>query len=147
MNLPRRNFLHLVAGAGALPAVSRIARAQTYPSRPVRWIIGFPPGGGADIVARIMARWLSARLGQEVCIENKLGGGTNIATQAVVNSHPDGPTLLWVGPANAVNAPLYEPLPFNFLRDIAPVAGMVIYPLVLVAHPSFPAKTIRELIV
>ena len=147
MKLPRRNFLHLAAGAAVLPAVPRIARAQAYPTRPVRWIIGFPPGGGADIVARIMARWLSARLGQEVVIENKPGAGMNIATQAVVNSQPDGHTLLWVGTANAVNATLYEPLPFNFLRDIAPVAGMVIYPLVLVAHPSFPAKTIRELIV
>src|SRR6516164_9802539 len=126
MKLPRRNFLHLAAGAAVLPAVPRIARAQAYPTRPVRWIIGFPPGGGADIVARIMARWLSARLGQEVIIENKPGAGTNIATQAVVNSQPDGHTLLWVGTANAVNATLYEPLPFNFLRDIAPVAGMVI---------------------
>src|SRR5262249_1012499 len=97
MKLPRRNFLHLAAGAAALPAVSRIAGAQAYPSRPVRWIVGFPPGGGADTVARIIGSWLSERLGQQVIIENRLGWGTNIAVQAVVNSPPDGYTLLWFG--------------------------------------------------
>ena len=146
MKLPRRNFLHLAAGAAALPAVSRIAWAQAYPSRPVRWVIGFPAGGGADIVARIMARWLSERLGQQVIIENKPGAGMIIATQTVVNSPPDGYTLLWVGTSNAVNATLYENLPFNFLRDIAPVAGLVVYPLVLEVNASVGLKTVAEFV-
>jgi tripartite-type tricarboxylate transporter receptor subunit TctC len=139
MKLPRRRFLHLTAAAAALPAVSRIAWAQAYPSRPLRWIVGFPPGGGADTVARIAGQWLSDRLGQPVIIENKPGGGTNISVQAVVNSPPDGYTLLLVGSPAAINATLYPSLPFNFLRDIAPVAGLVWYPLVLAAHPSVPA--------
>jgi tripartite-type tricarboxylate transporter receptor subunit TctC len=146
MKLLRRQFLHLAMGAAALPAMSRTAIAQAYPTRPVRWIIGFPPGGGADIVARIMARWLSDQLGQQVIIENKPGAGMNIATQAVVNSPPDGYTLLFVGTANTVNATLYEGLTFNFLRDIAPVAGLVLYPMVLEVHPSFPARTVSEFI-
>jgi tripartite-type tricarboxylate transporter receptor subunit TctC len=145
MKLPRRTFLHLAAAAAALPAVSRIAWAQAYPSRPLRWIVGFPPGGGADTVARIAGQWLSDRLGQPVIIENKPGGGTNISVQAVVNSPPDGYTLLLVGSPAAINATLYPSLPFNFLRDIAPVAGLVWYPLVLAAHPSVPA-TVAELI-
>ena len=146
MKLPhRRHVLHLAAGAATLPAVSRIAWAQAYPSRPVRWIVGFPPGGGADTVARIAGQWLSDRLGQPVIIENKPGGGTNISVQAVVNSPPDGYTLLLVGSPAATNAALYPSLPFNFLRDIAPVAGLVWYPLVLAAHPSVPA-TVAELI-
>src|SRR5262245_19070666 len=145
MKLPRRTFLHLAAGAAALPAVTRIAQAQAYPTRPVRWIVGFPPGGGADTVARIAGRWLSDRLGQPVIIENKPGGGTNISVQAVVNSPPDGYTLLLVGSPAAINATLYPSLPFNLLRDIAPVAGLVWYPLVLEAHPSVPA-TVAELI-
>jgi tripartite-type tricarboxylate transporter receptor subunit TctC len=146
VKLPRRRFLHLAGGAAALPALPRLAGAQAYPTRPVRWIIGFPAGGGTDIVARIMARWLSDRLGQQVIIENKPGAGMNIATQTVVNSPPDGHTLLWVGTTNAVNATLYQNLPFNFLRDIAPVAGLVVYPLVMEVHPSFPAKTVPEFI-
>jgi len=146
MKLPRRKFLHLATGAAALPAVSRFAWAQTYPSRPVRWIVGFPPGGGADITARIIGQWLSERLGQPVIIENKPGGGTNISVQAVVNSPPDGYTLLLVGAPAAINATLYASLPFNFLRDIAPAAGLAWYPLVLEAHPSVPATTVAELI-
>src|SRR5262245_15588696 len=146
MKLPRRNFLHLAAGAAALPAVSRFAWAQTYPARPLRWIVGFPPGGGADTVARIAGRWLSDRLGQPVIIETKPGGGTNIPVQAVVNSPPDGYTLLVIASSVAINATLYPSLPFNFLRDIAPVAGLVWYPLVLEAHPSVPATTVPELI-
>ena len=145
MKLPRRQFLHLAADAAALPTFSRIAWAQAYPSRPLRWIVGFPPGGGADTVARIAGQWLSDRLGQPVIIENKPGGGTNISVQAVVNSPPDGYTLLLVGSPAATNAALYPSLPFNFLRDIAPVAGLVWYPLVLAAHPSVPA-TVAELI-
>src|SRR5262245_30380225 len=140
MKLPRRNFLHLVAGAATLPAVSRTAWAQTYPTRPLRWIIPFPPGGGADIVSRIMGSWLSDRLGQPIIIESKPGGGTNIGTQAVVNSPPDGYTLLWF------NATFYATLPFNLQRDIAPVAGLADFPLALVAHPSVPARTVVELI-
>jgi tripartite-type tricarboxylate transporter receptor subunit TctC len=146
MKLPRRKFLHLAAGAAALPGLSRVALALDYPTRPIHWVIGFPPGGGATIVARIMGRWLSERLGQQVVIENKPGAGTNIATEAVVNAPPDGYTLLWVGISNAINAMLYVDLPFDFLRDIAPVAGLVIYPLVIEANPSVPAKNIAELV-
>ena len=142
----RRQFLHLIAGAAALPAMSRIARAQACPSRPVRWIVGFPPGGGADTVARIIAPWLSERLAQQVVIENRPGAGTNIAVQAVVNSPPDGYTLLWFGLANVINVSIFPHLPFDFLRDITPVCGLVVYPMVLVAHPSFPANTVAELI-
>jgi tripartite-type tricarboxylate transporter receptor subunit TctC len=124
MKLPRRNFLHLAAGAAALPAVSRIARAQAYPSRPVRWIVGFTPAGGNDIVARLMGQWLSDRLGQPFVIENRPGAGTNIATEAVVNAPPDGYTLLLANLANAINATLYEKLNFHFIHDIVPVAGI-----------------------
>src|SRR5215467_14450204 len=146
MKLPRRTFLHLAAGAAALPALSRIARAQAYPTRPVRWIIPFPPGGGADTVSRIMGSWLSDRLGQPIIIESKPGGGTNIGTQTVVNSPPDGYTLLFFGSSAAINATFYATLPFNLQRDIAPVAGLVDFPLALVAHPSVPAQTVVGLI-
>jgi tripartite-type tricarboxylate transporter receptor subunit TctC len=146
MSFVRRDFLQLVAAATATAAFPKLASALDYPTRPVRWVIGFPPGGGSDIVARIIGRWLSERLGQQIVIENKPGAGTNIAAQAVINSPPDGYTLLWVGTSNAINATLYEHLPFNFLRDIAPVAGLVIYPLVMEINPSVPAMTITDLI-
>src|SRR5258705_6704114 len=146
MKLPRRQFLHLAAGAAATPAVSRIASAQAYPTKPIRWIIGFPPGGGADAVARIMEPWLSRRLGQPVIIENRPGASTNIAVQAVVNSPPDGYTLLWHGLSSVVNASLFTNLPFDIQRDIDPAAGVVSYPMIMVAHPSVPAKSVPELI-
>src|SRR5882724_3286443 len=122
MKLPRRNFLHLAVGAAALPAVSRIARAQAYPSRPVRIIVPFAPAGSTDIVARLIGQWLSERLGLQFVIDNRPGGGGNIGTEAVVRAPPDGYTLLMVGGYNAINATLYEKLNFNFVRDIAPVA-------------------------
>src|SRR5262249_23206600 len=126
MKLPhRRQFLHLAAGAAALSAVSRIARAQAYPTRPVRLIVGFPPAGGADIVARLIRRWLSERLGQQFIVENRPSAGSNIATEAVVRAPPDGYTLLLVVPANAISATLYDNLNFNFIRDITPVASLL----------------------
>src|SRR5262245_46686711 len=128
MKLSRRQFLHLAAGAAALPVVSRIASAQAYPSRPVRLIVGAPAGGGFDIVARLMGQWLSERLGQSFVIENRPGAGSNIATEAVVRTLPDGYTLLLVTAANAINTSLYEKLSFNFSRDIAPVAGITRVP-------------------
>src|SRR6516165_5520428 len=146
MKLPRRNFLHLAAGAAALPVVSRIARAQAYPTRPVRIIIGFAAGGPADIVARLIAQWLSERLGQPFVIENRPGAGTNIATEAVVNAPADGYTLLLVHAANAINATLYDKLNFNFIRDIVPVASLMRAPTVLEVNPSVPAKTVPEFI-
>jgi tripartite-type tricarboxylate transporter receptor subunit TctC len=146
MKLPRRQFLRLAAGAAALPVVSRFAWAQTYPSRPVRWIVGFTPGGGNDIVARLMGQWLSERLGQPVVIENRPGAATNIATEAVVRAPPDGYTLLFVAATSAINATLYEKLNFNFIRDIAPVAGIVRIPDVMVVNPLVPAKTVPEFI-
>jgi tripartite-type tricarboxylate transporter receptor subunit TctC len=146
MKLPRRQFLHLAASAAALPAVSHIASAQTYPTRPVRWIVGFPAGGGADIQARIMAEWLSQRLGQVVVVENRPGAATNIAIQAAINSPPDGYTLVFVSSSNAINATLYEKLAFNFLRDIAPIASLVRLPLVMAVHPSVPARTVAEFV-
>src|SRR5262245_36102491 len=146
MKLPRRNFLRLAAGAAALPAVSRIASAQTYPARPVRLIIGYAPGASADTTARLMAQWLSERLGQSVVVESRPGGGTNIATEAVVRATPDGYTLLMVGTAQAINATLYDKLNFHFIRDITPVAGIIRTALVVVVHPSFPAKTVPEFI-
>jgi tripartite-type tricarboxylate transporter receptor subunit TctC len=144
MKLPRRKFLHLAAGAAALPAVSRIAWAQAYPSRPVRVIVGVGPGSAPDILARLVGQWLSERLGQPFVVENRPGAGTNIATEAVVRAPADGYTLLMVGSANAVNAALYEKL--NFIRDIAPVAIIVRQPLVMAVHPSVPAKTVPEFI-
>ena len=146
MKLPRRQFLHLVAGAGALPAVSGIASAQSYPSRPVRWIVGFAPGGGNDIVARLMGQWLSERLGQPVVIENRPGAATNIATETVVRAPPDGYTLLFVSTSSAINATLYEKLNFNFIRDTAPVAGIIRLPNVMVVNPSIPARSVPEFI-
>jgi tripartite-type tricarboxylate transporter receptor subunit TctC len=146
MKPPRRDFLRLAAAAAALATGPRIAWAQTYPVRPLRWIVGFPPGGGADTVARIMGPWLSERLGQQVIIENRPGASTNIAAQAVVNSPPDGYTLLFYGASTVVNTSIFHNLPFNVLRDIAPVSGLVAYPMLLAAHPSVPAKTVAELI-
>ena len=146
MTLPRRRFLHLAAGALALPALSRTAGAQAYPSRPLRWVVGFPPGGGADIVSRIMAPWLAERLGQPVVIENKPGASSNISVQAVVNSPPDGYALLFIPASAAVNMTLFDGLPFSLLRDIAPVSGLIDFPLVMVANTSLPAKTVGELI-
>jgi tripartite-type tricarboxylate transporter receptor subunit TctC len=146
MKLPRRNFLHLAAGAAALPAVSRIAQAQTYPTRPVRIIVGFAAGGPADILARLMGQWLSERLGQPFVIENRPGGGGNIGTEAVVKAPPDGYTLLLAATANAVNATLYDKLNFNFISDIAPVAAISRYTFVMVVHPSMPTKTVPEFI-
>jgi tripartite-type tricarboxylate transporter receptor subunit TctC len=144
--LHRRQFIHLAAGAAALPAMSRITRAQAYPTRPVRWIVGFPAGGPNDILARLMGQWLSERFGQPFVIENRPGAGTNIATEAVVKAPPDGYTLVSIGPAAAVNASLYEKLNFNFIRDIAPVAGIFRTPLVMEVNPSVPAKTVPEFI-
>jgi tripartite-type tricarboxylate transporter receptor subunit TctC len=147
MKLPRRNFLHLAAGAAALPAVSRVARAQAYPSRPVRLIVGFPAGGSAsDIVARLMGQWLSERLGQQFVVENRTGAATNIATEAVVRAPPDGYTLLFVTATNALNHTLYNNLNFNFIRDIAPVASIYRTPFVMLVNPSVPAKTLPEFI-
>jgi tripartite-type tricarboxylate transporter receptor subunit TctC len=146
MTLPRRQFLRLAGAAAALPALSSLARAQSYPSRPLRWVVGFPPGGGADIVSRIMAPWLAERLGQPVVIENKPGASSNISIQTVVNSPPDGYTLLFVPASAAVNVTLFDALPFNLLHDIAPVSGLIDFPLVMVANPSVPAKTVAELV-
>ena len=147
MKLPRRRqFLHLAACAAALPAVSRIAWAQAYPTRPVRIIVAFAPAGSSDIVARLMGQWLSERLGQPFVIENRPGAGGNIGTEAVVRASPDGYTLLIVGGWNAINATLYDKLSFNFIRDIAPVAGTNREPYVIVVHPSVPAKTVSEFI-
>jgi tripartite-type tricarboxylate transporter receptor subunit TctC len=146
MKLPRRRFLHLAAGAAALPAFSRIAKAETYPSRPVRWIVGFPPGGGADIIARLLADWLSARLGQPFIIENRSGGGTNIATEAVVRAPADGYTLGFIATPNTINATLSEKLNFDFQRDIAPVASLSLLPNIMEVNPSVPAKTVPEFI-
>jgi tripartite-type tricarboxylate transporter receptor subunit TctC len=146
MKLPRRNFLYLAAGAAALLAVARIARAQAYPTRPVRIIVGFAAGGPADIVARLIAQWLSERLGQPFVVENRTGAATNIAAEAVARSPPDGYTLLFVTSANAVNTTLYEKLSFNLSRDIVPVASLIRAPSVLEVNPSVPAKTVPEFI-
>jgi tripartite-type tricarboxylate transporter receptor subunit TctC len=146
MKLPRRQFLHLTAGAVAWPAVSRVAWAQTYPSRPVRLIVGFNAGGGSDIVARLTGQGLAERLGKPFIVENRTGAGSNIATELVVNAPADGHTLLLATTANAVNATLYDRLSFNFARDIAPVAGLLRAPNVMLVHPSVPAKTVPEFI-
>jgi tripartite-type tricarboxylate transporter receptor subunit TctC len=146
MKFPRRQFLQLTAGAAVLPTVSKVAQAQAYPTRPLRLIIGYTPGGSADLTARLMEQWLSERLGQSFVIENRPGGGTNIATEAVVRAQPDGYTLLLAAPANAINATLYDKLNFNFLRDMEPVAGLIRFPNVVVVHPSLPVKSIPELI-
>jgi tripartite-type tricarboxylate transporter receptor subunit TctC len=146
MKLPRRRFLRLAAGAAALPAVSRLAWAQAYPTRPVRLIVPFGPAGASDITARVIGQWLSERLGQQFVIENRPGAGGNIGTEAVVRAAPDGYTLLYVTTPNAVNATLYDKLNFNFIRDIAPVAPIVRFPYIMVVNPSVPAKTLPEFI-
>jgi tripartite-type tricarboxylate transporter receptor subunit TctC len=146
MKLPRRTFLHLAAGAAALPVLPRIAWAQTYPSRPVRIIVGFPAGTSSDITARLIGQWLSDRLGQQFIVENRPGAGTNIATDAVVHAAPDGYTLLWVTQTNAINASVYTALNFNFIRDIQPVASIIRVAAVMMVHPSVPAKTVPEFI-
>ena len=146
MKLPRRQFLHLAAAAAALPAVSRIAAAQAYPTRPVHIVAGFAAGGGVDITARLIGQWLSERLGQSFVIDNRPGAGGNIGTETVVNAPADGYTLLLATVPNAVNATLYDKLNFNFVRDFAPVAGIIRVPQVVLVHPSVPAKTVPELI-
>jgi tripartite-type tricarboxylate transporter receptor subunit TctC len=146
MEYPRRKFLHLVSGAAALPAISRLARADSYPSRPVRWIVGFTPAGGNDITARLIGQWLTERLGQPFVIENRPGAGTNIAAEAVINAPPDGYTLFLTNLANAVNASLYEKLNFDFMRDMAPVVGISRAPVIMVVNPSLPAKSVPEFI-
>ena len=144
--LQRRKFLALAAGVGVLPAISRAARAQAYPTRPIRMLVGFAPGGGTDLMARLMQPTLTEQLGQQIVIENRPGAGTNIATEAVVRAAPDGYTLLGASLANAGNATLYTDLKFNFMRDTAPIAGIALDPFVLQVTPSLPVKTIPELI-
>src|SRR5436309_2854165 len=146
MKLPRRSFLHLAAGAAALPAVSRLAWAQAYPTRPVRLIVPVAPAGASDITARLMGQWLSERLGQQFIIDNRPGAGNIIGTEAVVRAPADGYTLLLIQTANAISASLYDKLNFNFIRDIAPVSSLVRVANIMVVHPSFPAKTVPEFI-
>ncbi len=145
-SLQRRQFLALAASAAAVPTLSRLARAQPYPARPIRLLVGFAPGGGTDVMARLIQQSLSERLGQQVVVENRPGAGTNIATEAVVHAAPDGYTLLAASLANAGNATLYSDLKFNFIRDTVPVAGIALDPFVLQVTPSLPVKTIPELI-
>src|SRR5437016_3137072 len=142
MQTPRRQFLRLASCAAVLPAVSRIARAQAYPARPVRIVVGYAPAGATDILARLLGQWLSERLGQQFVIENRPGAANNIATEAVVHSPADGYTLMLVNPANAINATLYDKLNFNFLRDVAPVAGLIRVPNVMEVNPSVPARSV-----
>jgi len=146
MKLPRRQFLHLAAGAAALPAVSRFARAQAYPTKPVRMVVGNAAGGAPDIFARLIGQWLSDRLGQPFLVENRPGAATNIATEAVVRAPPDGYTLLLITTTGAINATVYDKLNFNFIRDIASVASVVRLPLIMLVHPSVPVKTVPEFI-
>ena len=146
MKIPRRTFLHLAAGAGTLPAISRFAWAQSYPARPVRIIVGFPAGGTTDIGARLIAQWLSERLGQQFIVENRPGAGTHLATEAVARASADGYTLLMATASNAINATLYDKLNYNFLRDIVPIVGVIRSPFVLEVHPAVPVKTVSELI-
>ncbi len=146
MEFPRRRFLHLAAGAAALPALSRVAAAQAYPSRPVRFVVGFPAGNAPDIIARLMGQWLSDRLGQQFVIDNRPGAASNIATEAALSAPADGYTLLMIVLTNVFNAALYTNLKFNFMRDIAPVAGIANAPYVVVINPSVPAKTMPEFI-
>jgi tripartite-type tricarboxylate transporter receptor subunit TctC len=146
MKIPRRRFLQLAAGAAALPVAPRIARAQTYPSRPVRLIVGFTPGGAFDITARLMGQWLSEQFHQPFIVENRPGAGTNIATEAVIRAPADGYTLLLGGATNAINTTLYETLTFNFMTDLAPVAGIIRFPNVMEVNPAFSAKTVPEFI-
>src|SRR5262245_4066199 len=140
MKLPRRNFLHLAAAAAALPAVSRIARAQAYPVRPVRIIVGFAAGGPGDIIARLIGQWLSERLGQPIIVENRPGAAGNIGTEIGVRAPPDGYTLLMALSVNAINAAIYDNLPFNFIRDTAPVSSIASTPFVMEVNPSVPGK-------
>jgi tripartite-type tricarboxylate transporter receptor subunit TctC len=146
MKLTRRQSLRLAAGAVALPALPQAGQAQAYPTQPVRIIVGFAAGSGSDIMARLMAQWLAERLGQQIIVENRAGAGGNVGTDAVVKAPPDGYTLLKVVPANPINDTLYDKLPFNFIRDIAPVAGMARVPYVVVVNPSLPVTTVPELI-
>jgi len=146
MKLPRRQFLQLAAGAAALPAISRVAWAQTYPTRPVRLVVVAAPGTAPDILARLMGQWLSERIGRPFVIDNRPGAGGNIGTEAVVKAAPDGYTLLLVSTSSAINATLFDKLNFNFIRDIAPVAGIIRQPLIMLVNPSFPAKTVPEFI-
>jgi tripartite-type tricarboxylate transporter receptor subunit TctC len=144
MKLPRRRFLHLAAGAAALPSVAHSAWAQTYPTRPVRLVVSVPAGGSPDIVARVLGQWLSDRLGQQFVVDNRPGASGNIGTEAVVRAPADGYSLLFAMSANAINATLYDNLRFNFIRDAAPVASIARIPLVMEVHPSVPAKTVPE---
>jgi tripartite-type tricarboxylate transporter receptor subunit TctC len=146
MKLSRRRFLHLAAGAAALPTISQFALAQAYPTRPVRWIVPFGPAGATDITARLIGQWLSERLGQQFVIENRPGAGGNVGTEAVVRAPADGYTLLFVNTANAISTTLYEKLNFNFVRDIAPIAPIVRFPYIMVVNPSVPPKTLPEFI-
>ena len=146
MKFSRRDFLHLAAGAAALPAMSHVARAQAYPSRPARIVVPFAAGGSTDISARLIGQLLSERLGQQFVIENRPGAGSNVGTEVVVNAPPDGYTLLLVGASSAINATLYDKLNFNFLRDITPVSGIMSIPFIMAVNPSFPAKTVSEFI-
>jgi tripartite-type tricarboxylate transporter receptor subunit TctC len=146
MKLLRRQFLHLAAGAAALPAASRIAHAQAYPNKSLRWIVGFPAGGGGDIVSRIMAQWLAEQLRQPVVVENRPGASSNTSVQVVAQSPPDGYTPLFIPASAAVNVSLFDGLPFNLLRDIAPVSGLIDFSLVMSANPSLPANSLAELI-
>src|SRR5437762_10476598 len=146
MTLVRREFLQILGAASATAAFPRSASASDYPTKPVRWIVPFTPGGPTDILARLLGQWLSERLGQPFIIENRPGAGSNIGTEAVVHAPADGYTLLFVTPANAINTTLYGKLNFNFIRDIAPVAGIMRVPNMMEVHPSFPAATVAELI-
>src|SRR5262245_29717796 len=146
MTPARRRFLHLLAGAAALPCVSQHARAQAWPARPLRLVVGFPAGGVGDILARLLGQWLAERLGQPVVIENRPGAATNIAAEAVVRAPSDGHTLLWITSANAINATLYDKLTFNFIRDVVPVAAFVRAPGVMEVNPAVPAKTVAEFV-
>ena len=146
MKLPRRQFLHLAAGAATLPAVSRSAWAQAYPSRPVTLVVAFPAGGAATIQAQLLGSWLSDRLGQPFVVEHRPGGSTNVGTESVVRAPADGYTLLLASATNAINATLFDKLSFNFVRDTAPVAGIVRTPSAMVVSPSFPAKTVPEFV-
>src|SRR5689334_17402350 len=146
MKPSRRRFLQLASGAVALSASPRLARAQAWPNRPVKLIIGYTPGGSADLTARLMGQWLSEKLGQSFVIENRPGGGTNIATEAVLRAAPDGYTLLLVAPANAINATLYEKLNFDYIKESEPVAALIRFPNVVCVNPSVPVKSIPELI-
>ena len=146
MSIARRAFLNLMACAAAPLSFASLARAQTYPARPIRIVVGFPAGSGVDIVARLIGQWLAERMGQPVVVENRPGAGSNIATEAVVRAAPDGHTLLWVGSPNAISATLYDNLPFNFIRDVAPVAGINCEPSVVAVNPAVPAATLSEFI-